>query len=43
MYGNLRFDIIKKKKQNHDTIVDFCVKILKENKKKIHETSVFFS
>ena len=43
MYGNLHFDNIKKNKQNHDTIVDFCVKIVKENKKKIHETSVFFS
>ena len=41
MYGNLRFDFIKKK-QNHNTIVDFFVEIINKNKKKIMLQVCFF-
>ena len=34
MYRNLRFDVVEKRKQNHNTLMDFFVEIIKNKKKK---------
>ena len=41
MYGHLRFDLVKKRKQNHHTFMDFCVVIIKKIKKKSCDKCVF--
>ena len=41
-YHNLRFAFVKKRKQNQNTLVDFC-RNYQKNDKKNHVTSVFVS